>query len=74
MINRIEPKSEWDRRYAAYQAREERKKERELAKAEKQAEARLNKIRNKPGPKKGQPMPKNKPMGTIVLNLWGTKE
>lgn len=63
MIHLVVSESEWDRRYKA-----------NLARAEKKAAAKAVKEAKKPGPKKARPTPKNKPMGTIVLNLWGTKE
>jgi hypothetical protein len=63
MIHRLEPQSEWDKRYAAY--------------VEKQAKKAEPKVRKKPGPVKGQPMPKKKPvalpmgMSAIVMKMMG---
>lgn len=64
MIHRVEPKSEFDRRYAAYKAQQERK----LA-------PKPPKDKKKPGPKPGQPMPKRPPaksLGEIVMYMTGT--
>ena len=60
MIHRIAPESEWDRRYKANLERGQPKPPKE---------------RKKPGPKKGQPMPKRKAMtmGAISMFMQGTK-
>lgn len=55
MIHRVEPKSEFDRRYAIYKAQQEQK-----------LTPKPPKEKKKPGPKPGQPLPKVRGPDTIL--------
>jgi hypothetical protein len=59
MIHHTEPQSEWDRRYKAYVAK-------------KKPKVVTPKVKKKPGPKPGKPLPKKSvklPLGVTVLKM-----